>query len=90
MSEEQKSIKFYLLQVSADDIKVNCMESVSAVTFRWPNNEDILVYQEDDVLCEIEPPIPVNQKLTLNYLVKFAPKGSNKYQKEKSNFCMVL
>ena len=28
----------------------------------WPNNEDILVYQEDDMLCEIEPPIPVNQR----------------------------
>ena len=38
------------------------MESASAVPFRWPNNEDILAYQEDDVLCEIEPPIPVNQR----------------------------
>ena len=61
MSEEQKSIKFYLLQFSAHGIKVNCMESVSAVTFRWPHNEDTLVYHED-VLCEIEPTMPVNQR----------------------------
>ena len=38
------------------------MESMSIVTFWCPNNQDILVYQEDDVLCEIEPPIPVNQR----------------------------
>ena len=35
---------------------------MSAVTFYWPNNEDILVSQEHDVLCEIKPPIPVNQR----------------------------
>ena len=34
---------------------------MSAITFQQPNNEDILLYDEDDVLCEIEPPIPVNQ-----------------------------
>ena len=62
MSKEQKSIKFYLLLVSANGIKLNCMESMSAVTFWWPNIEDILVYQENDVLCEIKPPIPVNQR----------------------------
>ena len=39
------------------------MESMSIVTFWCPNNQDILVYQEDDVLCEIEPPIPVNQRV---------------------------
>ena len=61
MPEEQKSIKFYLLQVSAHGIKVNCIVSVSAVTFRWPHNEDTLVYQED-VLCEIEPTMPLNQR----------------------------
>ena len=39
------------------------MESVSAVVlFQWPDNEDVLVYQEDDVLCKIEPPIPLNQR----------------------------
>ena len=27
----------------------------------WPN-KDILVYLEDDVLSEIEPPVPVNQR----------------------------
>ena len=38
------------------------MESVPAVTFRWPNNEDILVYWKNDVLCETEPPLTVNQR----------------------------
>ena len=33
------------------------MESMSPVLFWWRSNEDILVYQEDDVLCENEPPI---------------------------------
>ena len=37
------------------------MESVSAVTFWWPNYKGILVYQ-DDVLREIEFPIPGNPK----------------------------
>ena len=37
------------------------MESMSVVTFWWPSNEDIPAYLEDGVLCEIEPPIPINQ-----------------------------
>ena len=35
---------------------------MSAVTFWWPNNEDILVYQEDDVLSDMKPPTLVNQR----------------------------
>ena len=38
------------------------MENVSAATFWWQNNEDTLVYQEDDLLSGIESPIPVNQR----------------------------
>ena len=35
---------------------------MSVVTFWWPSNEDIPAYVEDGVLCETEPPIPVNQR----------------------------
>ena len=28
--------------------------------FWWSNNEDILAYLEDGVLCKIEPAIPIN------------------------------
>ena len=35
---------------------------MSEVTFWQPSNEDIPAYLEDGVLCEIEPPIPVNQR----------------------------
>ena len=52
------------------------MKNVSAVTFWWQNNEDTLVYQEDDVLSEIEPPIPVNQR-GLYKLSEAAFKGVN-------------
>ena len=38
------------------------MESMSVVTFWWPSNEDIPAYLEDGVLCETEPPIPINQR----------------------------
>ena len=38
------------------------MESMSVVTFWWPSNEDIPAYLEDGVPCEIEPPIPINQR----------------------------
>ena len=38
------------------------MESMSVVTFWWPSNEDIPAYLEDGVLCQTEPPIPINQR----------------------------
>ena len=30
--------------------------------FRWPAYEDQLYYQDDEILCIIEPPTPVNRR----------------------------
>ena len=43
---------------------VNCMERASPDlnSFRWPASEDILFYEDDNILCTINPPSPVNRR----------------------------
>ena len=45
---------------------VACMEQSAAASatssFRWPKKPDVHPYPDDDVLCCIEPPQPVNQR----------------------------
>ena len=30
--------------------------------FKWPAKDDVLWYDDDDIICEIDAPIPVNQR----------------------------
>ena len=30
--------------------------------FRWPNNTDELPYPDEDILCAIDAPVPINQR----------------------------
>ena len=30
--------------------------------FKWPAKDDVLRYDQDDTICEIDAPIPVNQR----------------------------
>ena len=41
------------------------MEYVSSTQnncFKWPTKDDVLRYDGDDIICEIDAPIPVNQR----------------------------
>ena len=40
------------------------MQRVSAClnSFRWPESDDVLLYQEDDILCDVNPPLPYNRR----------------------------
>ena len=41
------------------------MEYVSSTQkncFKWPTKDDVLRYDDDDIICEIDAPIPVNQR----------------------------
>ena len=41
------------------------MEYVSSTQkncFKWPTKDDALRYDDDDIICEINAPIPVNQR----------------------------
>ena len=31
-------------------------------SFKWPNLDDILSYEENDILCELNPPVPLNRR----------------------------
>ena len=41
---------------------VNCMQCVEngKNCFHWPNTDDILNYNETDILCDLDPPFPLN------------------------------
>ena len=30
--------------------------------FKWPNLDDILSYEENDILCKLNPPVPLNRR----------------------------
>jgi len=52
-------------QVMDDAISVSCMEYAAAPdrnSFKWPTKEDILPYVTSDILCQIDAPIPINQR----------------------------
>ena len=41
------------------------MEYVSSTQkncLKWPTKDDVLRYDDDDIICEINAPIPVNQR----------------------------
>ena len=41
------------------------MEYVSSTQrncFNWPAKDDVLQYDDDDIICKIDAPIPVNQR----------------------------
>ena len=42
---------------------ISCMKYGSGVknSFKWPNLDDILYYEENDILCELNPPVPLNR-----------------------------
>ena len=42
---------------------ISCMKNSSKNSlnyFRWPSPEDILSYELDEILCRIDPPVPMN------------------------------
>jgi len=48
-----------------DAVVVSCMEHVSAPgknSFKWPKTEDVLSYAISDILCQIDAPVPINQR----------------------------
>ena len=47
-----------------EGVHVSCMQQVSAHlnSFKWPESDDVLLYQEDDVLCIVNPPLPYNRR----------------------------
>ena len=46
-------------------VSVSCMEYAAAHgrnCFRWPSKEDIFSYSVRDILCQIDAPVPINQR----------------------------
>ena len=40
------------------------MKCVSPVKncFHWPQPKDIMTYDDDEILCKISPPVPINRR----------------------------
>ena len=49
---------------SDDGIFVNCMEYITKDKncFHWPEKLDICCYEEKNILCQLNPPFPTNQR----------------------------
>ena len=66
---QSKHIEYYyiknlVLQVDAVGVKVKSMAytSVGKNSFKWPSKDDIIYYDPDQILCSIQPPIPINNR----------------------------
>lgn len=51
-----------VLEIQNDQIQVKCMEKAGKSQFKWPKEDDVMWYTNYDVLCRIEPPVPVSTR----------------------------
>ena len=51
------------MEVGDEVISIDCMLAVKGKnSFRWPLHKDIHQYRLDNIICHIEPPMPVNRR----------------------------
>ena len=52
-----------IADVSDSGILVDCMKGLPGKNcFRWPPKKDTLIYSDDEVLCKVDPPSPINRR----------------------------
>lgn len=51
-----------VIELKDDQVQVKHMKSAGLTYWRWPEQDDILCYDENDILKIIKPPIPMNKR----------------------------
>ena len=51
-------------EIVDDGIRVKCMEyaTLGKNRFQWPAKDDIMVYGSDEILCSLQPAVPISHR----------------------------